>query len=52
MRGLWLEAELAEHVLATVHPSSILRAPDAEAREKQYREFVADLALAASALGE
>jgi DNA polymerase len=48
MRGVWLESDLADHVLATVHPSSILRAPDAEAREQQYREFVADLSLVAS----
>jgi DNA polymerase len=50
MRGMWLESELAENVLATVHPSSILRAPDAESREQQYREFVADLALVAARL--
>jgi uracil-DNA glycosylase len=38
-------------VLATVHPSSILRAPDRESRERAYREFVNDL-LAAAALIE
>jgi uracil-DNA glycosylase len=46
-RGLWLESQLAQHVLATVHPSSILRAPDSETREKQYRGFVADLLVVA-----
>ena len=51
MRGQWLESDLAEKVLATVHPSSILRAPDAAAREQQYREFVADLAFAAKVIG-
>jgi DNA polymerase len=50
MRGQWLESELAEHVLATVHPSSVLRAPDASAREQQYREFVADLVTVASVI--
>ena len=50
MRGVWLESDLADHVLATVHPSSILRAPDADAREIQYREFVADLVMAGSVL--
>jgi len=46
-RGLWLESQLAQHVLATVHPSSILRAPDSETREKQYGGFVADLLVVA-----
>ena len=47
MRGQWLECDLAEHVIATVHPSSILRAPDRAAREIQYQEFIADLTLVA-----
>ena len=42
-RGVWLQSPLANHVLATVHPSSILRAPDSETRENQYRGFIADL---------
>ncbi|WP_428940908.1 UdgX family uracil-DNA binding protein [Fontivita pretiosa] len=33
----------APAVVATVHPSSILRAPDDAARQRGYREFVADL---------
>ena len=37
-------------VVATVHPSSILRAPD-DARKARMDEFVADLSLAASLLG-
>jgi uracil-DNA glycosylase len=36
-------------VVATVHPSSILRAPD-DARRQRMDEFVADLRLAASLL--
>ena len=48
MRGIWLESELAHHVMATVHPSSILRAPDPEARSQQYSEFVADLKVVAA----
>ncbi|MBV9216029.1 MAG: UdgX family uracil-DNA binding protein [Acidobacteria bacterium] len=48
MRGKWLECKLADRVIATVHPSSILRAPDARAREEQYRAFVADLAKVAA----
>jgi len=43
MRGRWLDSELAANVLATVHPSSVLRAPDAQAREQQYSAFIADL---------
>jgi uracil-DNA glycosylase len=41
-RGELVESNLAENVLATVHPSSILRADD-EARELEYRELVRDL---------
>jgi DNA polymerase len=50
-RGELLDSDLAPKVLATVHPSSILRAPDDEARELAYKSFVADLAKAAQALG-
>ena len=32
--------------MATVHPSSVLRAPDPEARRRAYADFVADLATA------
>ena len=49
----WLEAELQvvqPRVLATVHPSSILRAPDEEARTLAYKGFVADLAVVAEEL--
>jgi uracil-DNA glycosylase len=41
-RGLPLSSELAEAIVATVHPSSILRAP-ADARDDARREFLADL---------
>jgi uracil-DNA glycosylase family protein len=50
MRGQWLVSEIAENVLATVHPSSVLRAPDAMAREQQYRDFVSDLVVVAERL--
>lgn len=46
-RGKWLDSQHAPRTLATVHPSSILRAPDPQAREEQYRSFVADLSLIA-----
>ena len=42
-RGVPLESELAPNVLVTVHPSSILRAPDEAARRDAYKAFVADL---------
>lgn len=42
-RGKLIRSSLAPHVLATVHPSSILRAPDEAAREHEMRLFVADL---------
>ena len=46
-RGEPVESPLAEHVLATVHPSSILRADD---REQEYAEFVRDLGKVAALL--
>jgi uracil-DNA glycosylase len=42
-RGKLIPSTLAPHVMATVHPSSILRAPDDAARERERRLFVADL---------
>ena len=42
-RGKFLESTLAQYVMATVHPSSILRAPDDETRRLEYRQFVNDL---------
>jgi uracil-DNA glycosylase len=49
-RGELLESDLAPRVLATVHPSSILRAPDEQARALAYKGFVADLAVVAEEL--
>jgi DNA polymerase len=42
-RGEFIESTLAPYVMATVHPSSILRAPDDETRHLEYRRFVNDL---------
>jgi len=42
-RGEFLDSTLASYVMATVHPSSILRAPDDETRQLEYRRFVDDL---------
>jgi DNA polymerase len=42
-RGEILEADFAPHVMATVHPSSILRAPDDETRHREMERFIEDL---------
>src|SRR5579883_1068263 len=42
-RGEFVKSPLAPYVMATVHPSSILRAPDDETRHEEMRRFVADL---------
>ena len=42
-RGKLVPSPLAPHVMATVHPSSILRAPDDAARVREMKLFVADL---------
>ena len=43
-RGEWITSPWAEGVMATVHPSSILRAPDEAARREAMERFVDDLA--------
>jgi uracil-DNA glycosylase family protein len=49
-RGEFVESSLAPLVTATVHPSSILRAPDDQARRDEMKRFVADLKKVAAAL--
>ncbi len=44
------ETGIARYVVATVHPSSILRAPDDAPRAEARREFTADLAVVAELL--
>ena len=46
-RGKIIESSLAPRVLATVHPSSILRAQDEESRHAQFEAFVKDLRVVA-----
>ncbi len=41
-RGEFVKSPLAPLVMATVHPSSVLRAPDEESRRLQREAFVAD----------
>jgi uracil-DNA glycosylase family protein len=49
-RGRRLESELAAVTFVTVHPSSILRAPDEQSRRRERALFVDDLRVAAAAL--
>ena len=49
-RGEILDSPLAELVTATVHPSSILRERDDEARRRAMKEFVRDLTNVATEL--
>jgi len=49
-RGEMLPSNLAPFVMATVHPSSILRAPDEDARHAEMKRFIADLKQAARRL--
>ena len=51
-RGVVMESPVGRAVLATVHPSSILRAPDAITRESEMQQFIADLRVVAETLRE
>jgi uracil-DNA glycosylase len=42
-RGEFVDSPLAPYVMATVHPSSILRAPDEKTRHEEEKKFVEDL---------
>jgi DNA polymerase len=50
-RGKIVSSPLAPRVVGTVHPSSILRAPDDESRHKEMRAFVRDLRVVAKLIG-
>ena len=50
-RGKVLSSKFAPRVVATVHPSSLLRQPDEESRDREYKLFVADLRVAVKAAG-
>lgn len=51
-RGQFLESTLAPYIMATVHPSSILRAPDDETRHVEKRRFIDDLKRIAGVLSK
>ena len=48
-RGKVLSSKFAPKVVATVHPSSLLRQPDEESRHREYARFVSDLRVAVKA---
>jgi DNA polymerase len=49
-RGRPVPSRWAPLAMATVHPSSLLRAPDEETRHREIAHFIADLKAAAAAL--
>jgi len=51
-RGEILPFSLAPYAMATVHPSSILRAPDDESRQRERQLFVRDLKVLTKFLSE
>jgi len=51
-RGTPVPSTLAPLVVATVHPSSILRAPDEETRRVEYDRFVKDLRVVVRRVGK
>ena len=46
-RGEWIPSDIAPRVIATVHPSSILRAPDDDSRHEEMRKVIEDLKVVA-----
>ena len=51
-RGKFFEHPMARLATATVHPSAVLRAPDAERRRRDYEAFVGDLVGVAHVLSQ
>jgi uracil-DNA glycosylase family protein len=49
-RGHLIDLEEGIQALVTVHPSYLLRLPDAEAKAREYERFVSDLKIAATLL--
>jgi DNA polymerase len=47
-RGQVVRSVVAERVVATIHPSAVLRAPDSEGRRAVYEMLVTDLRVAAT----
>jgi uracil-DNA glycosylase family protein len=51
-RGIFVDSPLAPYVMATVHPSSLFRAPDEETRRREMLRFIEDLKRVHDALGK
>jgi DNA polymerase len=51
-RGKFIKSTLRPYIMATVHPSSILRAPDDETRHDEKRKFIDDLKKVAHVLSK
>jgi uracil-DNA glycosylase len=51
-RGEFIESPLAPIVMATVHPSSLLRAPDSDTRQRETERFIEDLRLVRRAIAK
>jgi uracil-DNA glycosylase family protein len=49
-RGQVLPSAMASQVVATIHPSAVLRAPDSEGRRQAFASLVADLKVVAKVL--
>jgi DNA polymerase len=49
-RGQVVSSPSAQRIVATIHPSAVLRAPDSEGRKAAYEMLVADLKVVAKAL--
>jgi uracil-DNA glycosylase len=49
-RGRLIDVEDGIKAIVTVHPSYLLRLPDADAKAREYQRFVEDLKMAAAAL--
>ena len=49
-RGQVVSSPIAPRLVATIHPSAVLRAPDSEGRRAAYEMLVADLKVVAKAL--
>ena len=47
-RGRLIDLDDGTKVLVTVHPSYLLRLPDADAKAREYQRFVDDLKIAAA----
>jgi uracil-DNA glycosylase len=49
-RGKDLRSDVAQHTVATIHPSAVLRAPDSERRRAAFEMLVSDLQIVARLL--